>query len=129
MLAALSERLSQVASGTRLDGLVLASAGSSSPSAHRSIQALARDLERSQGIPVQPAFASGPSPRPTQALEALSAKGVRSPAVASLFVSGGTLCDAVLAACAGIPVADPLGGSPMFIELVVAQAEALPPAS
>jgi sirohydrochlorin ferrochelatase len=72
---------------------------------------------------VEPAFASAGSPSPTQALEALSDKRIRRPAVASLFVAAGRLSDSVVAACADVPVAEPLGQSPAFVELLVAQSQ------
>jgi len=35
------------------------------------------------------------------------------------------LSDSLVAACADVPVADPLGVSPAFVELLVAQAQML----
>jgi sirohydrochlorin ferrochelatase len=125
LLTALADRLTQAGADGQVDGLVLASAGSSSPQALVSVRSLARDLSRRHGVPVQPAFASSAFPSPTQALEALSERGIESPAVASLFVAPGRLTDSVAAACRGLPVADPLGVSPVFVELLVAQTRAL----
>jgi sirohydrochlorin ferrochelatase len=125
LLTALIGRLIQAGTDGDVDGLVLASAGSSSPEAHLSVESLARDLERLHGIPVELAFASGSTRSPTQALEALSGRGTQRPAVASLFVAPGRLTDAVAAACPDVPVADPLGVSPAFVELLVAQTRAL----
>jgi len=125
LLTALADRLLQAGARGDNDGLVLASAGSSSPQARLSIESLALDLGRSHGIPVVPAFASAGLPSLTQALEELSDRGIRRPAVASLFVAPGRLTDAVVAACRDLPVADPLGVSPAFVRLLVAQARAL----
>jgi sirohydrochlorin ferrochelatase len=125
LLTALAGRLIQAGSDGDVDGLVLASAGSSSPGARLSVESLAGDLARLHGIPVELAFASGNSRTPTQALEALAGRGVQRPAVASLFVAPGRLTDAVAAACPDVPVADPLGVSPTFVELLVAQTRAL----
>jgi sirohydrochlorin ferrochelatase len=125
LLRALADRLAQAGAGGQVDSLVLASAGSSSQQARLCIGSLARDLERAHGIPVEPAFASAGSPSPTQALEALSDRGIASPGVASLFVAPGRLTDFVVAACPDLPVADPLGVSPAFVELLVAQARVL----
>jgi sirohydrochlorin ferrochelatase len=122
LLRALAERLQQAGAIDQVDGLVLASAGSSSRKARRRVEGLARDLERSQGVPVEPAFASAGAPSPTQALETLAERRVTRPAVASLFVAAGRLSDSVLAACADLPVAEPLGGSLGFVELLVARA-------
>jgi len=125
LLAALAGRLIQAGSDGDVDGLVLASAGSSSAAARLSVESLAGDLERLHGIPVELAFASGGTRTPTQALEALAGRGVQRPAVSSLFVAPGRLTDAVAAACPDVPVADPLGVSPAFVELLVAQIRAL----
>ena len=123
LLAALAGRLLQAGAGGHVDGLVLASAGSSSSKARTCIQSLAHDLERFHGVPVEPAFASSGSPRPAQALEALYDRRVRTPAVASLFVAAGRLSDSVVVACPDVPVAQPLGDNPAFVELLVAQAQ------
>jgi sirohydrochlorin ferrochelatase len=125
LLTALVGRLIQAGSDGDVDGLVLASAGSSSQQARLCVESLARDLGRSQGIPVELAFASAGTRTPTRALEALSERGIQRPAVASLFVAPGRLSDSVVAACPDVPVADPLGISPAFVELLVAQTRAL----
>jgi len=125
LLRALADRLIQAGADRPVDALILASAGSSSQAARLHIESLARDLERAHGIPVMPAFASAAAPSPLQALEALSDKGFQTPAVASLFVAPGKLTDSVVAACRDLPVADPLGVSPAFVELLVAQAQLL----
>jgi len=126
LLRALIDRLAQAGAESRgFDGLVLASAGSSSPEARAVVEGLARDLGEAHGIPVVPAFASSAAPSPADALKALSDRGVQRPAVASLFVAPGRLPDSVVAACPGVPVADPLGVSPAFVELLVAQSRVL----
>lgn len=125
LLEALADRLVQAGVDGHVDALVLASAGSSSGMARLHIESLARDLAQAHGIPVMPAFASARAPSPAQALEALSDRGIQRPAVASLFVAPGRLTDSVVAACPDLPVADPLGVSPAFVELLVAQARVL----
>lgn len=122
LITALADRLVQAGVDGHVDSLVLASAGSSSQKARLRIASLARDLVVAYGIPVLPAFASAASPTPARALELLSDKGMRRPAVASLFVAPGRLPDSLVAACPDVPVADPLGVSPAFVELLVAQA-------
>jgi len=124
LLAALADRLMQAGADGQVDGLVLASAGSSSQIARRRIASLARDLARARGIPVIAAFASAVSPSPARALETLSNNGVQRPAVASLFVAPGRLTDSVVARCPDLPVADPLGVTPAFVELLIAHARA-----
>jgi sirohydrochlorin ferrochelatase len=125
LLTALAGRLAQAGADGNVDALVLASAGSSSAAARLRIGSLARDLARAHAIPVMPAFASVGQPSLAQALESLSDKGVQRPAVASLFVAPGKLTDSVVAACPDLPVADPLGVSPAFVELLVAQSRSL----
>lgn len=128
LIRALTDHLAQALAATGaggVDGIVLASAGSSSPDARAVVSSLAHDLGDAHGIPVIPAFASTASPSPAQALKALSNKGIQRPAVASLFVAPGRLPDSVVQACTGVPVADPLGMSPPFVELVVAQTRVL----
>lgn len=122
LLIALADRLTQAGADGQVDGLVLTSAGSSSEAARRHVEGLARNLEHAHGIPVLPAFASAASPSPAQALKTLSETGIRRPAVASLFVAPGRLPDSVIADCGGVPVADPLGVSPAFVELLAMQA-------
>jgi sirohydrochlorin ferrochelatase len=121
LLEALAGRLVQAGADQNVDALVLAAAGSISHTAHMCIESLARDLEHSHGLPVMSAFASAGTPSPAQALQALSERGIQRPAVASLFVAPGRLTDSVVAACPDLPVADPLGVSPAFVELLVAQ--------
>jgi sirohydrochlorin ferrochelatase len=125
LLTALGDRLTQAGADGRVDGLLLASAGSSSPRALVSVRRLAGHLSRRHGLPVEAVFASSASPSPSQALEALAERGTERPAVASLFVAPGRLTDSVVAACRGLPVADPLGVSPAFVELLVARTRAL----
>lgn len=129
LLTAMAERLVQAGADGQVDALVLASAGSSSGAARLHVERLARDLAHAHGIPVVPAFASAAAPSPAQALEALSDKGIQRPAIASLFVAPGRLPDSVAASCPDVPVADPLGVSPAFVELLVARARLLSAAS
>jgi sirohydrochlorin ferrochelatase len=132
LLRALADRLLQAGAGGDVDALVLASAGSSSQRARDCVEGLARDLARAHGIPVMTAFAAEAckgAPSPAQALEALSGQGVQRPAVASLFVAPGRLTDSVVLRCEALPVADPLGVSPAFVALLVAQARAMSRAS
>jgi hypothetical protein len=42
--------------------------------------------------------------------------------VASLFVAPGRLTDVVAGSCPDLPVADPLGSSPAFVELLLTKA-------
>lgn len=123
LLSALSERLLQAGADGNVDGLVLASAGSSSKRACQCLRRLARDLQRAHGLPVELALASAGPHSPAHALESLSDRGVRRPAVSSLFVASGRMSDSVFAACADLPVAEPLGTSPAFVELLALRAK------
>ncbi len=125
LVKALTDRLAQSGANRQIDTLVLASAGSSSETARRHVESLARDLAQAHAIPVILAFASAATPSLSQVLETLSDRGVQRPAVASLFVAPGRLSDSVVAACPDLPVADPLGVSPAFVELLVAQTRVL----
>ena len=125
LLTALADRLIQAGADGHIDALVLASAGSRSETARLHIESLARDLADAYGIPVMAAFASAGTPSPAHALKALSDQGIQRAAVVSLFVAPGRLPDSVVAGCPGVPVADPLGVSPAFVELLVAQASAV----
>jgi len=130
LLRALIDRLVQAGvDGRGFDGLVLVSAGSSSQGARAVVATIARDLAHALGTPVMPAFATAATPSPAQALKALSDKGIQRPAVASLFVTPGRLPDSVVAACPGVLVADPLGFSSVFVELLVALVRLLPTAT
>jgi len=125
LLKALTDRLAQAGADRHIDALVLASAGSSSETARQHVESLARDLAQAHGIPVIPAFASAATPSVSQALETLCDRGIQRPAVVSLFVAPGRLSDSVVAACPDLPVSDPLGVSPAFVELLVAQTRVL----
>lgn len=120
LLRALTDRLAE--SGAAFDGLVLAAAGSSHEPARDVVADLARDLGELHGIPAGAAFASATGPRVDEALEALRADGCARPAVASLFVAPGRLPDVVSARAGQVPVADPLGVTPAFVDLLVRHA-------
>ena len=121
LLRALTDRL--VESGAdAFDGLVLAAAGSSHEPARDVVAGLARDLGELHGIPAVAAFASAEGTRVDEALESLRRNGSARPAVASLFVAPGRLPDAAAARAGEAPVADPLGVSSAFVDLLVRQA-------
>jgi len=130
LLRALTARLIQACPKTRgFDGLVVASAGARSQHARAVVANLAYDLGAAHGVPAVAGFASSAGLRPAQALESLHAKGVRRPVVASLFVAPGRLSDGVRVSCAAVTVADPLGVTPAFVDLLVLQAQVPSPAT
>lgn len=129
LLQALSDRLDAAAEslgrggGARPDAVVLAAAGSSSRAARSSVEYLARELGRLRGIPAVSAFASAAPPTTAEALDLLRGQGSRRPAVAALFVAPGRLPDAVRAGADEVIVADPLGMTPAFIEVLALQGD------
>ena len=68
-------------SGDGYDGVVLASAGSSDPSARAAVQDVAQRWERRTGLPVVPAYATAAGPRVAEAVELLRAQGAQRVAV------------------------------------------------
>jgi sirohydrochlorin ferrochelatase len=65
------------------------------------------------------AFASAAAPSTADALQSLRDGGARKPAVASLFVAPGRLPDSVARAATGVPVAEPLGTTEAFVDLLL----------
>ncbi len=125
LLRALAERLTAAVEGAgrpQPDGVVLAAAGSSSRAARSSVEYLTRELGRPHGIPAVTAFASAAPPDTAAAIDLLRAAGAQHPAVASLFVAPGRLPDAVRRAAGDAPVAEPLGVTPAFVEVLALQA-------
>lgn len=118
LLRALGDRLAEAYDG-HPDALVLASAGSGSARARSAAEGIGRDLAAAHGVPVVAAFASAAAPSTADALQALRDGGARNPAVASLFVAPGRLPDSVARAAAGVPVAEPLGDTKAFVDLLL----------
>lgn len=124
LFEALLDRVGEAADLDAVDGLVLASAGSSSPVARAFVEGAAEELAQQLMLPVVVGYASAAAPSVSRALTAVRRRGSRKPAVASLFVSPGRLPDGVVQAAGGAPVADPLGVTPAFVELLAAAAMA-----
>jgi sirohydrochlorin ferrochelatase len=107
-----------------LDALVLAAAGSNDPLANQSVARLARLWGTHHKLPVTAAFASTAPPAAGEAVRAFRAQGRRHIAVASLFLSPGTLVDraAELALEAGaVAVSQPLGAHPEVARTILAR--------
>jgi len=117
LVGALERRLREagVAPGDRSTGVVLASAGTSDPSARAVLERIARDWARVGWPSVVPAYASACGPTTEEAVRALRAAGCPRVAVASYFLAPGFLPDRARegAVSGGAQViADVLGAAP-----------------
>jgi sirohydrochlorin ferrochelatase len=131
LLAALERRLREAGAATgdararASTGVVLAAAGSSDPRANAAIAALAARWQRERGwLAVAPSYASGPGPRPAEAVLALRAQGVTRVAVATYLLAPGRFADAIReeAASAGADVvSEVLGAAPEVADVVLAR--------
>lgn len=125
LIRAMERRLAQVGvrPGDPGTAVVVAAAGSSSPTADAAIRHLARDWQARRGWhAVVPAFASAASPTPAQAVSALRSTGAAHIAVASYLLAPGVLADHVrntsLAAGAST-VSAVLGAAPELADLIL----------
>jgi sirohydrochlorin ferrochelatase len=121
LLGALGDRLAEAHHGDP-DAIVLASAGSGSARARAAAEGMAHQLGAAHGVPAVAAFASAAAPSPAEALRSLRDAGARNPVVASLFVAPGRLRDSVVRSADGVPVAEPLGAAPRFVDLLLLRA-------
>jgi sirohydrochlorin ferrochelatase len=128
---ALEGRLAEVGVRPSADtGVILASAGSSDPTANAATRATAAAWQRAAGWGgVAVGHASAAPPSVAEAAERLRAQGLRRLAVAPYLLAPGLLPDriAAQAATAGVAaVASPIGASPDLAELLLQRyAEAL----
>lgn len=107
-----------------LDALVLCAAGSPEPLVNQSVARLARLWGAHHKLPVTAAFARSAPPAAGEAVRAFRAQGRRHIAVASLFLTPGSLPDraAELALEAGaVAVSAPLGAHPDVARTVLAR--------
>lgn len=132
LLGALGRRLAEAGGtldgGTRLDGVVLASAGTRDEAARVTVADAAAALGQRLGLPSAVAYSSGPGPRPGEAVETLRAAGARRVGVAAYFLAPGLLYDLAVdtAREAGaVVVAEPLGDAPELVRLVGARVESV----
>jgi sirohydrochlorin ferrochelatase len=124
LYAALDRRLAEApegAGGAPPDGLVLASAGTSSAAARDLVHEVAEEWAARHGVAGAAAFASA-APSAGDAVRALRESGCRRVAVGSLFIAPGrlprTARESALSAGA-VAVAAPLGLCPELIGLLV----------
>ena len=135
LLAALCRRLAAADAAARvwapasdrLDGVVLAAAGTRDAAARDTVEAVAAALgtRLGGGVPCRVAYASAAGPTGAEAVRALRAEGARRIGVASYFLAPGLLHEAVVtdARRAGaVVVAEPLGGAGELARLVLARA-------
>jgi sirohydrochlorin ferrochelatase len=127
LVRALERRLAeagQAPSGDRSrTAVVLASAGSSQPSASAAIAALASGWQAGRGwLAVRPAYASAASPTPAQAVADLLRGGAERVVVASYLLAPGLFADRIressLAAGAAA-VSAPLGAAPEVADVLL----------
>jgi sirohydrochlorin ferrochelatase len=125
LLAALRRRLSEL--DASFDAVVLIAAGTSYAAARSTVDASARSLGRSLGMPCLVGYASASAPTPAEAVAELHRRGASRVAVASYFLAPGRLYDvAAASARAGgaVAVAGPLGPADEIVTLVLARARA-----
>lgn len=125
LLDALDARLAEVDVQEGYDAVVLASAGSSDPTARAAVEDLAQRWERRSGRAVVPAYATAAEPTVAEAIELLRAQGAERVAVSGLFIAPGRLPEATrrtaIAAGASV-VAEPLGADPRLVALLARRA-------
>ncbi|MEV6525307.1 CbiX/SirB N-terminal domain-containing protein [Longispora sp. NPDC051575] len=110
--------------GGQCDGLVVIAAGTSDDAARADLALAAAGLGERLGVPARIGFASGPGPRPDEAVAALYAAGALRVGVASCFLAQGRLYDRARdrALRAGaVAVAEPLGAAPELVAVVLAR--------
>ncbi|MFI7384872.1 sirohydrochlorin chelatase [Streptomyces sp. NPDC049813] len=125
LVAALHDRLREAglpdAPGERerrRTGVVLAASGSRDPEAAVDTRRTAALLARRLGVPVLPAYASGPGPGVAAAARALAAQGRHHTALASYFTAPGRFATEAATKFDGL-VAAPLGAHPGLARLVL----------
>jgi sirohydrochlorin ferrochelatase len=123
LLDALAARLPSV----RLDGLVLAAAGTRDAAARETVSLVSSALGARFGVPSVAAYATAAGPRPDEAVALLRAAGCARVAMSGYFLAPGRLYDAAAdaaRAAGAVAVAGPLGASPALGRLVRRRARA-----
>ena|GEM_PF-3266104 len=119
VVSALDEQLAALDMATA-DGVAAIAAGSANPDARDEIMALASAWQRTRGLPVRPAFASGEGPSISEALGMLGDAGCVSRVAALLMLAPGVLTDRVIEAAGdhGVPVTAPLVESEAIVNRI-----------
>jgi sirohydrochlorin ferrochelatase len=105
----------------RLDGVVLAAAGTRDAAARATIDLAAARLGAMLGVPCVAGYASAAHPTPGEAVAALRARGARRVALSAYFLAPGRLYDAAVrsaGAAGAIVAAPPLSAAPDLVRLV-----------
>jgi sirohydrochlorin ferrochelatase len=114
--------------GSGLDGVVLASAGTRDEAARVTVADAAAALGRRLGLPAAVAYASGPGPRPDEAVALLRASGATRVGMAAYFLAPGFLYDLAAGSAreaGAVVTAGPLADAPELVRLVCARAESV----
>ena len=124
LVQALQRRLDEVPDG-RVDGVVLAAAGTSHVPALSTVDLVADALGATLGVPCLAGYASGAGRRTGEAVALLRERGARNIALAAYFLAPGLLYDRAVdeARAAGATVAAaPMGDALEIAELVLRRA-------
>ncbi|WP_323373495.1 sirohydrochlorin chelatase [Plantactinospora alkalitolerans] len=134
LLAGLSRRLTEAggsvdgaADAGRVDGVVLAAAGTRDAVARRTVEEAAEALGAVLAVPVRVGYASASPPTAGVAVAELRASGARRVAVATYFLAPGRLYETAMGSAreaGAVAFAAPLGDAPELVRLVLARAEA-----
>lgn len=124
LLDALEDRLAEVTGSAGVDGIVLASAGSSDAGARAAIETVAQRWAVRRGTPVRAAYATAGGRTVAEAIGQLRDEGCRSVAVSGLFLAPGRLPEVVRRSAldAHAVVAEPLRAADALVRLVAARA-------
>ncbi len=125
LLRALERRLAEVgvATGDPDVAVVLASAGSSRADAVAAVAEAARDWSGAWWSDVVPAYATGASPTPAQAVATLRERGARWVAVAAYLLAPGVFADSLQGSGADV-VSPVLGAAPEVAAVVLERYDA-----
>ncbi|GAB3969896.1 CbiX/SirB N-terminal domain-containing protein [Plantactinospora veratri] len=125
LLAGLLRRLTEALDPVpleRIDGVVLAAAGTRDAAARETVEQVAEAFHLETGLPTRVGYASAAPPTAGTAVSALREAGARRVAVATYFLAPGRLCETALASAreaGAVAVAAPLGDAPELVQLVL----------
>lgn len=115
------------AGAARLDGVVLAAAGTRDVAARRTVDSAAAALGAALGVPCLVGYASAAAPTPGAAVARLRAGGARRVAAAAYFLAPGRLYESAMASAradGAVAIAAPLADAPEIARLVLDRAGA-----
>ncbi len=126
LIAALAGRLSEV--DVKVDAVVLAAAGTSHVAARSTVESVAHALASTLDTACKVGYATTSGPTVGEAVASLRAGGAQRVAMAAYFLAPGRLYDVAVAAAVengAITTAEPLGGAPELVDLIVRRAAAV----